>query len=336
MNSRRTPVKVSGLVSMGRLVPSEMGAAPPSPGETNPEASKRSEIPALRPSGRGTVFIPLSLLRIHPYNSRRTHDAARIAEIAESLRNDGQKEPIEVIPGRGDDAGCFLIPSGGTRFHAAPLAGLAELEAFVNDGVDVDDALAITKLSRTHNNTRSESDLDQALVVQDLEAKGFSNEQIRAAMDYGHVRSIRRLRAFAELPKGVIELARNRPPLLTATAAERLRNVLNEVTVRDDALMEAVERFLEPANDMTVSQLEAAVRAAARTGPAGSRRRATRVSTKSISFDDLVAGKLNVLTPPGNDKQREYKLDLTLPIAAGDAFEKALTDFIRSHQGDIK
>ena len=51
-----------------------------------------------------------------------------------------QREPITVVPGRRpDDRGFFYILSGQTRYHAANLAGWAELKAQLNTVIDPDD-----------------------------------------------------------------------------------------------------------------------------------------------------------------------------------------------------
>jgi ParB-like chromosome segregation protein Spo0J len=63
--------------------------------------------------------IPLTSLAPSPFNVRSVRTEARIAEIARSLAADGQREPITVYPGTGEEVGKYLIVSGVTRYLAA-------------------------------------------------------------------------------------------------------------------------------------------------------------------------------------------------------------------------
>ncbi|MDR2688478.1 MAG: ParB N-terminal domain-containing protein, partial [Azoarcus sp.] len=57
----------------------------------------------------GIHKIPLPQLTPSPYNARRIRTTARIEEVARSLAEHGQREPITTYPGTGKEAGKYLI-----------------------------------------------------------------------------------------------------------------------------------------------------------------------------------------------------------------------------------
>jgi ParB family chromosome partitioning protein len=70
--------------------------------------------------------IPLAQLVPSPYNVRSVRPDERIAALAQSLAEDGQKEPITVYFG---NDGKYLILSGVTRYLAAQSLGWETLDA---------------------------------------------------------------------------------------------------------------------------------------------------------------------------------------------------------------
>ncbi|MDO9499000.1 ParB/RepB/Spo0J family partition protein [Falsiroseomonas sp.] len=83
--------------------------------------------------------IPLDLIDVGP--RLRAVDLAYVELIAASMRESGQKTPIEVRRSE-TDPGRYLLVAGGHRVAAATQAGLAELEAIVSDLTDDEAQLA--------------------------------------------------------------------------------------------------------------------------------------------------------------------------------------------------
>jgi uncharacterized ParB-like nuclease family protein len=104
--------------------------------------------------------IPLAQLVPSPYNVRSVRTEARIAALAQSLAEDGQKEPITVYLGNDGES---LILSGVTRYLAAQSLGWEMLDARVVVLGSASSPLAVVKASRLHNDTQRETDLDHAL-----------------------------------------------------------------------------------------------------------------------------------------------------------------------------
>jgi ParB-like chromosome segregation protein Spo0J len=107
--------------------------------------------------------LPLTRLAPSPFNVRRLRTEARIAEVAESLAADGQREPITVYPGTEKEAGTYLIVSGVTRYLAASALRWETLDAREDATLDPANTLALVKASRLHNDTHREPDRMQKI-----------------------------------------------------------------------------------------------------------------------------------------------------------------------------
>ena len=73
--------------------------------------------------GGGEIFIPLEKLKANPNQPRRSFDEAELAELADSIRQQGIIQPI-IAEDSGD--GTYTIIAGERRTRAARLAGLTE------------------------------------------------------------------------------------------------------------------------------------------------------------------------------------------------------------------
>jgi ParB family chromosome partitioning protein len=76
--------------------------------------------------------LPLANIVESTTNPRRTFDAAKLQELAESIRAHGLIQPITVRP---TEAG-FEIVAGARRFRAAQLAECSEIQAIVRNITD--------------------------------------------------------------------------------------------------------------------------------------------------------------------------------------------------------
>ena len=256
----RTVPKLSGLVKMGSVVPSSEEAAQGLPNfhfgqsaapveeTTGLPAEKADQLatvreihpePTARASGNaesGTLMLPLSKLRIHPFNSRTVRTQERIEEVKDMLEDEHiQREPITVVPGRAaEDRGYFYILSGQTRYHAANLAGWTELKAQINASIDPSNHLAFWAASIEHNTSRPETDWDIAIKVKALTDEGVSNEQIQKAARRDQ-RGLRRLTAMLTLPEQVLTVVKEHPAKLTAYFCDAL---LDGASLGEDVLVE--------------------------------------------------------------------------------------------------
>ena len=81
------------------------------------EGSQRDEI----------LEIPLKDIRPNPFQPRETFDETALAELAESIKNDGLIQPIVVT----EDIDGYILIAGERRFRASKLAKLKEIRAIV-------------------------------------------------------------------------------------------------------------------------------------------------------------------------------------------------------------
>lgn len=107
------------------------------------------------------VMLPLAALRENPNNPRTEY--ADLEELAESLRTDGLKVPLEVKP-LGNQT--FMIEGGHRRFRAAQLAGLETLPCIIGQ---LGKQVTTAKLSAIENAARRDlSPIDTLRLVKSL------------------------------------------------------------------------------------------------------------------------------------------------------------------------
>ena len=90
------------------------------------------------------IKIPVTKLRVSPFNARKIRPPKRITKIAESMKVEGQVDPLYVYPGIGEDEGYFMVLGGETRRLAALQISKPELDALV-DSDDEPEVLLVTQ-----------------------------------------------------------------------------------------------------------------------------------------------------------------------------------------------
>ncbi|MBA1432882.1 MAG: ParB/RepB/Spo0J family partition protein [Epsilonproteobacteria bacterium] len=73
------------------------------------------------------IEIPLKDIRPNPFQPRKSFDETALAELAESIKNDGLLQPIVVT----EDIDGYVLIAGERRFRASKLAKLKEIRAIV-------------------------------------------------------------------------------------------------------------------------------------------------------------------------------------------------------------
>jgi len=73
------------------------------------------------------IEISLKEIRPNPFQPRKSFDEASLAELAESIKNDGLLQPIVVT----EDIDGYVLIAGERRFRASKLAKLKEIRAIV-------------------------------------------------------------------------------------------------------------------------------------------------------------------------------------------------------------
>jgi len=199
------------------------------------------------------VALPLSQIKLSPYQARKQFDENALRTLAESMRHEGLIEPIVVRP---VDSSFELI-SGERRFRAARMLGWGSLEAKVIKTISEAEAAAkglIENLQREGLNAIEEA--EGFALLNRLDSKYWTQDKIAevAGKDKSYVS---RSFSLLELPKTVkdqlqrgnfsrshaIELTRLPTPELQIEAASQLQDLsyketqalVNSILKRKDA-----------------------------------------------------------------------------------------------------
>jgi ParB family chromosome partitioning protein len=151
-----------------------------------------------REAGNEVLILPLDAIRANPEQPRRTFSEDALAELAQSIREQGLLQPVLVRPVPGRGGASHEIVAGERRWRAARMAGLTEIPALVRP---VDDetgfALALVEnLQREDLNPMEEAAGYQLLVAR----YGLSQEAVakKVGKSRSAVANALRLTALAE------------------------------------------------------------------------------------------------------------------------------------------
>ncbi len=106
--------------------------------------------------------IPIHALQPSQYQPRRVFDEQALAELAQSIQQQGLLQPLVV---RASSAGQYEIVAGERRWRACQLIGMAEISVLVNQ---IDDKTAMAMALVENLQRESLSALDQAHAMQRL------------------------------------------------------------------------------------------------------------------------------------------------------------------------
>lgn len=202
------------------------------------------------------IKIPVTKLRVSPFNARKIRPPKRITKIAESMKVEGQVDPLYVYPGIGEDEGYFMVLGGETRRLAALQISKPELDALVDTNVDPNDGLALTKLSSILNDSADETPLDKGMCAIELVGKGYTQVQIADALDLDSHTTVQRLIKLASLPKRFIDLGQEYPDKFSGSLGDLINRALEKHG--DEFAFSLLESTL--LRDMTHKKIEAAIK----------------------------------------------------------------------------
>jgi ParB family chromosome partitioning protein len=123
------------------------------------------------------VSIPVDRIRPNPEQPRKEFKASGIRALAESLRQDGQMVPIQVIRIVGDPQADYELVMGERRWRAAKMAGIGHLRAIVRR--DVPDKKRQHRICLIMDfNHAGYNPLETALALQKEKEGGLSVEEL--------------------------------------------------------------------------------------------------------------------------------------------------------------
>ena len=148
---------------------------------------------------RADSTLPLDRIRPNKGQPRRTFDDAELAELADSIRQNGVLQPL-LVRDRGD---YYEIVAGERRYQAARAAGLDEVPVIIRDVSDED----VFKLALIENLQRSDlSPLEEANGYRQLiREKGLTQEELARILSKSRSTITNTLRLL-DLPEEVQEL----------------------------------------------------------------------------------------------------------------------------------
>ena len=222
------------------------------------------------PQGDSLQTLSIDRLRPGKYQPRTKMDAASLAELALSIKEQGVMQPILVRP---VDGGRFEIVAGERRWRAAQQAGLREIPALVKNVPD-QSALAVALIENIQREDLNP--LEEAKGLQRLIGEfGLTHEAAAKAVGRSRsaVSNLLRLNALAPpvqdyLLAGAIEMGHARALLALPTEQQSgaaARTVNGSLTVRDTERLvhgllnpakRAARRKGKPAYDADTARLE--------------------------------------------------------------------------------
>lgn len=169
-------------------------------------------------AGRRHVMLPIDSLDPNPYQPRKLFDPDEIRQLAASIAELGQHQPIVVRP-----AGeRWQIVAGERRWRACRLLGKPTVEALVQEADDT--RMAVTALAE--NMEREDlSDYEIGLAIRQIEDRFASKAKLAEAL--GRTREdLYKYLAFEALPEDLRARLDTHPRLLSRAAAADVKRVL--------------------------------------------------------------------------------------------------------------
>ncbi|WP_042272928.1 ParB/RepB/Spo0J family partition protein [Paraburkholderia heleia] len=222
-----------------------------------------------------TSALPVAEIAPNPWQPRRIFNEAKLSELAESIREVGQVQPIVV---RRVESG-YQIVAGERRWRAHKVLGLDTIKAVVADCSDSDMAV----LAMVENVSRDDlSDYEISLSIRRTE-KEFPDRK-RLAEALGLSRSgLFQFLSFDKLPAFILKDLEIQPRLLGANAAEAIVSAIRKFG--EAGLAAAGELWPDVVSgDLEQGKIAAAIKLLATRG-------ATSTTANERSIDKFFAGK---------------------------------------------
>ncbi|HZD53498.1 MAG TPA: ParB/RepB/Spo0J family partition protein [Woeseiaceae bacterium] len=168
------------------------------------DARQRYTAEADRPSGANPVEVSLDELVPGRYQPRRQVPEESLAELADSIREQGVLQPLVVRPsGNGADGTRYEIVAGERRWRAAGMAGLASVPVVIRE-LDDQSALAVALIENLQREDLNP--LDQARSLARLASEfELTHEQVAKAVGRSRA-SVSNLLRLLELQDDVKDL----------------------------------------------------------------------------------------------------------------------------------
>jgi ParB family chromosome partitioning protein len=205
-------------------------------------------VPEVKAAGRVLRQIPVSLIDANPLAPREVYTPQMISERASDLREQGQHDPIHVIPNPAA-IGRYIICDGWTRTQAClQHKVLDSLLAEIHEDLSLQEAAWFGY--QQNEGRQQHCDLDRATFYEKMIDQGIPAAEI--SRKAGVSKSMMTFyRSYSRLPDDVLDIVRQNPQKIGATAAYQLFKLFERVGVRRTVAL--AMRFV--ADDQSVSWL---------------------------------------------------------------------------------
>lgn len=186
------------------------------------------------------TLLPIDMIETNPYQPRLHFNPKKIEELAESIRDVGQIQPIAV---RLADNGRYQIIAGERRFRAAQHNGQKKIFAVIFDVSDK----KMAEMALDENLQREDlSDYEVALALESHRSHFKSHAEMAEYMEKSR-QDIYRYLSFTKLPKWITDKLKNNPYLFGRNMSESLVTLMSsseyqaKKALYDDAIHTALD-----------------------------------------------------------------------------------------------
>jgi ParB family chromosome partitioning protein len=253
------------------------------------------------------IYIPLDKINTNPNQPRKDFDEAELAELADSIRQQGIIQPI-IAEDAGD--GTYTVIAGERRTRAAKLAGLSEVPVIIRKYSDEKRMLVslIENIQRANLNPIEEASAYKQL----MEFGGFSQDELASGVGKNRATVANALRLL-KLPGEMQESLRNTEispgharAILSVSNAREQEILFREILKKGLSVRDAEKRALslgqkkkneKPANKGRAPELSAM-----------EEKFITHLGTKVVINGDLNRGNIVIDYYSMEDLERLYEL----------------------------
>ena len=274
-------------------------------------STKEEEKPALvsrdKPAG-GEIFIAPEKLKANPSQPRKDFDETELAELADSIKQQGIIQPI-IAEDAGD--GSYIIIAGERRTRAARLAGLAEVPVILRKYSDEKRMVVslIENIQRANLNPIEEASAYRQL----MELEGLSQDEVAAKVGKNRATVANALRLL-KLPREMQESIRKNElspgharAVLSVSGARAQETLFGEILKKGLSVREAEKRAAALGSRNKKSE-KAKNRFRAPELDAMEEKFITRLGTKVVINGDLNKGTIVIDYYSMEDLDRLYEI----------------------------
>lgn len=235
-----TPAPTGGSISLEEMLgDSETTAA--STTDSNVKIDAPAEVKSkFQADGQVVLPIGIHLIEDSPWQPRLNYDESGLAELADSLKQNGQDEAIHVVALPG---GRYRLVSGHRRTRAARMVGWAQINAII---LDLDPRSVIIATLRANESREDLSTFERGRAYQRAMDEGLASNQKEVAALFSCTQGrVSQCLTVFNISPGFSDLQNKHPRLLHYRSAKAIHDLLKKFPAGEEQLLEAAERLID-------------------------------------------------------------------------------------------